>query len=105
MTAELGRGRNVSVNDRVRLPATRPAVPPIEPSPSGDDGLVEVIVHLTQRAHAALEDAAASTRDTQTDTVNRALVTYDLIQKAIRSGGGAVTLVDKDGRPRRIRVS
>lgn len=46
-----------------------------------------VKVHLTERTAGALDRAAATTGDTRTDTINRAVQLYDQLVHAVESGG------------------
>ncbi|WP_326560035.1 hypothetical protein [Micromonospora sp. NBC_01796] len=67
-------------------------------------GLVKVTVNLTPRAVEALDAATARTRDTKTDTINRALPVYNLVLELLERGGGCITLVQPDGSVDRIHV-
>ena len=49
-----------------------------EPTPAG---LVKVTVNLVPAAYAALVEAAKAAGDTRTDTVNRALLLYEVISR------------------------
>lgn len=50
--------------------------------------LTRVNVNLTQRTVAALDSAVAKTGDSRTDTINRAIQVYDLVQDLLRNGDG-----------------
>ncbi|MFI6761779.1 hypothetical protein ACIBF5_21830 [Micromonospora sp. NPDC050417] len=73
---------------------------------SGESGrsLVKVTVNLTPRAVDALELACARTRDTKTDTINRALVVYNLVLELMERGGGSLTLQNSDGGTERVHL-
>ncbi|ROO52901.1 hypothetical protein EDC02_7852 [Micromonospora sp. Llam0] len=60
-------------------------------------GLVRVTVNLTPRAVDALDSACSKTKDTKTDSINRALVVYDVVLELIERGGGHLTFQNKDG--------
>ncbi len=79
--------------------------PPEDPAPGEYQRPVRLTVNLTPRAFGALVRAEAVTRDTKTDTVNRALMVYELIEQLVRSGGGSVTWLGRDGSRRRVRVT
>jgi hypothetical protein len=66
--------------------------------------LVKVTVNLTPRAVDALDLACARTRDTKTDTINRALVVYNLVLELMERGGGSLTLQDRDGGTERVHL-
>lgn len=67
--------------------------------------LVKVTVNLTPRTVDALDLASTRTRDTRTDTVNRALVVYNLVLELMeRGGGGHLTVQHRDGGTERIHL-
>ncbi|MFK3982790.1 hypothetical protein ACI2K4_20725 [Micromonospora sp. NPDC050397] len=66
--------------------------------------LVKVTVNLTPRAVDALDAACTRTRDTKTDTINRALATYVLVLELVERGGGHLTLLDRDGSTERVHL-
>lgn len=49
--------------------------------------LTTVTAYFTERSTAALDRAAATTGDTRTDTINRAVQLYDQLVDAVQSGG------------------
>jgi hypothetical protein len=61
-------------------------------------GLVRITVNLTPRAVDALDSACSKTKDTKTDSINRALVVYNVVLELIERGGGHLTFQTKDGR-------
>lgn len=50
--------------------------------------LTRVNVNLTQRTMTALDSAVQKTGDSRTDTINRAIQVYDLVQDLLRGGDG-----------------
>lgn len=64
------------------------------PTPAGEatmgtaGPLTRVNVNLTQRTMAALDSAVQKTGDSRTDTINRAIQVYDLVQDLLRGGDG-----------------
>ncbi|WP_326558621.1 hypothetical protein [Micromonospora sp. NBC_01796] len=66
--------------------------------------LVKVTVNLTPRAVNALDTACARTRDTKTDTINRALVVYNLVHDLMEHGGGNLTVQRPDGSTERVHL-
>lgn len=59
---------------------------------------MRITVNLTPRAVDALDSACSKTKDTKTDSINRALVVYDVVLELIERGGGRLTFQTKDGR-------
>ncbi|MEV4626669.1 hypothetical protein AB0J90_10325 [Micromonospora sp. NPDC049523] len=66
--------------------------------------LVKVTVNLTPRAVDALDAACTRSRDTKTDTINRALVVYNLVLELVERGGGCLTLQNPDGGLERVHL-
>jgi hypothetical protein len=66
--------------------------------------LMKVTVNLIPRAVEALEAASARTKDSKTDTINRALQVYELVLDLEARSGGALTFMDPEGRPERIHL-
>ena len=63
-----------------------------------------VTINLTERASAALAGAVAVTADSKTDTLNKAILTYELLVR-IQAAGGAFYLRERDGAElERIRL-
>jgi hypothetical protein len=88
---------------RRQAPAGDPQQP--EPElPGGGGGLVRVTVNLTPKAYEALQRSCEATRDTKTDTINRALLVYELVQRLAEQGGGSITMVNRDGEKERIHI-
>jgi hypothetical protein len=80
-----------------------PQTPDPEPS-GGGGGLVRVTVNLTPKAYDALQRSCEMSRDTKTDTINRALQVYELIQRLTEQGRGYITMVNEDGERERIHI-
>ncbi|MGW4462045.1 hypothetical protein [Micromonospora sp. NPDC004704] len=66
--------------------------------------LVKVTVNLNPRAVDALDSALGRTRDTKTDTINRALVVYSLVLELMERDGGSLTLRNPDGGAERVHL-
>lgn len=61
---------------------------------SGSGGpLTRVTVNLTQRSMVALDSAVRKSGDTRTDTINRAIQVYDLVQDVLKRGDGRSLLI------------
>lgn len=80
-----------------------PATTGGEPADSGRT-LVKVTVNLTPRAVEALDQACARTKDSKTDTINRALVVYQIVLELMDRGGGQLMFQDREGRTERIHL-
>lgn len=87
--------------DRVRAAPTDD--PPTDPADTGRT-LVKVTVNLTPRAVDALDLACGRTRDSKTDTINRALVVYNLVLELMERGGGQLVFQNRDGDTERIHL-
>lgn len=74
-----------------------------EPTDSGRT-LVKVTVNLTPRAVEALDQTCARTKDSKTDTINRALVVYQIVLELMDRGGGQLMFQDREGRTERIHL-
>lgn len=74
-----------------------------EPADSGRT-LVKVTVNLTPRAVEALDQTCARTKDSKTDTINRALVVYQIVLDLMDRGGGQLMFQDREGRTERIHL-
>jgi len=96
-----------AIDDRHALPETEIDLSRLEPSSphdGGDDNFVELKVLLTDEVFGRLEQTSASTGDTKTDVVNRALAMYAAIQTAAATGGGIVTFQSRRGQTHRAIV-
>ncbi|GIF48941.1 hypothetical protein DFJ67_2667 [Asanoa ferruginea] len=66
--------------------------------------LTRATFNLTPRAVEALDRACARTKDTKTDTINRALVVYNLVLELMERGGGSLTFQTNDGQTERVHI-
>ncbi len=66
--------------------------------------LVKVTVNLTPRAVEALDATCVRTRDSKTDTINRALVVYQVVLELMERAGGQLVVVDRDGQRERVHL-
>ena len=67
---------------------------PSAPRAGGSDG--RITVNLTRKASAALAEPMELAQDNKTDTVNKALQVYALLQR-VEAAGGAIYLREKAG--------
>lgn len=65
---------------------------------------MRLTVNLTPRASEALERASRESGDSKTDTVNRALQVYVLIQELCKRGGGSIRVIHPDGEVERVHI-
>ncbi len=72
-------------------------------SDTGSD-LTKVTVNLTPRAVKAVNQIVGRTGDTQTDSINRALVGCAKILHLVEAGGGQLDIEQPDGTTRTIRI-
>ncbi len=72
-------------------------------SDTGSD-LTKVTVNLTPRAVKAVNQIVGRTGDTQTDTINRALVGWAKILRLVEAGGGQLDIEQPAGTTRTIRI-
>ncbi len=66
--------------------------------------LTRVTVNLTPRAVKAVNQIVGRTGDTQTDTINRALVGWAKVLRLVEAGGGELLLKDLDGTLRKVTI-
>jgi hypothetical protein len=66
--------------------------------------LTRVTVNLTPRSVTALERTSRTTGDSKTDTINRALQVYALIQEMAERNNGSLRIVHEDGSTERIHL-
>lgn len=66
--------------------------------------LTRVTVNLTPRSVTALERTSRVTGDSKTDTINRALQVYALIQEMAERNNGSLRIVHEDGSTERIHL-
>ena len=79
-----------------------PSDPPVEPG--GGGGLTRVTVNLNRHAVRALETVSAATGYSKTDTINRALQVYAIVQEIMERNGGALQVKHDDGEVERIHI-
>ncbi len=72
-------------------------------SDTGSD-LTKVTVNLTPRAVKAVNQIVGATGDTQTDSINRALVGWAKILRLVEAGGGQLDIEQPDGTTRTVRI-
>src|SRR5437764_1087533 len=73
--------------------ATQPASGPS----GGNGGLTRITVNLTRHAVQALDQVAEATGYSKTDTINRALQIYAIIQEMMDESGGVLQVLREDG--------
>lgn len=66
--------------------------------------LTRITVNLTPRAIGALHATMTRTGDSKTDTINRALLAYDVVLELMRRSGGQLVCRDREGRVERIHL-
>jgi len=70
----------------------------------GGGSYERVTVNLTEKTSHALADAVRVTGDSKTDSINKALQMYGLLQQ-VQEAGGAIYLRERDGAElERLRV-
>ena len=74
------------------------------PDAEDDKGLTRVTVNLTPRAVAAMESLSRKTGLGKTDTINRALQVYALVEELLERGDGALQVVKPDGDVEKIYI-
>lgn len=80
-------------------------IPPEHDDLTGGRTLTRVNVNLTPRTVTALESAVAKTGDSRTDTINRAIQVYDLVQDLLRGGDGRSLVIRyPDGETERVFI-
>jgi hypothetical protein len=65
--------------------------------------LTRVTVNLTRKAVEALDQISASTGSSKTDSINRALQVYALVNE-ITDQKGRLTIVGPDGKPTQLLI-
>lgn len=68
------------------------------------NGLTRVTVNLSRQAVQALEAVSEGTGYSKTDTINRALQLYAIVQEIMRSDGGVLRVKHDDGTIERIHI-
>jgi hypothetical protein len=67
-------------------------------------GLTRVTVNLTPQAVQALDGLTSRTGYSKTDTINRALQVYMVVQQMLDNGGGHLTVQHIDGSLERVHI-
>ncbi len=108
-TAESALGKPTRQTHRSLTDASRrlggtqdPVEPPLGP-PSGS-GLTRVTVNLNRQAVEALEALSETTGYSKTDTINRALQVYAVIQDIMDRNGGSLNITHDNGQSERIHI-
>jgi hypothetical protein len=78
-----------------------PAVPP---ETAAGSGLTRVTVNLNRQAMQALEWVGDATGYSKTDTINRALQVYAIVQKLMQRNGGVLQVTQDNGAVERIHI-
>jgi len=87
-----------------KVGALSPQRAPEADEPAGGTALVRVTVNLTRKSIQALEQLADSTGQSKTDTINRALQVYALVNEIMERDGGSLYVRHLDGENERIRL-
>lgn len=79
---------------------------PTEPpaGSGGGNGLTRVTVNLNRQAVQALEVVSEATGYSKTDTINRALQVYAIVQEIMQRNGGTLHIKHDDGALERIHI-
>jgi hypothetical protein len=73
-------------------------------SSGGGSGLTRVTVNLNRQAVQALEAVSDATGYSKTDTINRALQVYAIVQQIMERNGGVLHVKHVDGELERIHI-
>jgi hypothetical protein len=71
---------------------------------TGGSGLTRVTVNLNRHALHALESMSEATGYSKTDTINRALQVYEIIQEIMQRNGGVLNIRHDNGEVERIHI-
>jgi hypothetical protein len=79
---------------------------PIDPplGPGGGGGLTRVTVNLNRQAVQALDAVSEATGYSKTDTINRALQVYAIVQEIMQKNGGVLHVRHDNGDLERIHI-
>ena len=72
--------------------------------PSGGSGLTRVTVNLTRPAAQALDALTEATGYSKTDSINRAIQIYLIVQGIMERNSGALTITHEDGHVERVHI-
>ena len=100
-------GKSNTLDDRVATVIH--ADSPVSTGPPGDavgggNGLTRVTVNLNPQAMRALEQISSTTKYSKTDTINRALQIYAIVQQIMDRDGGVLRIQHQDGEVERIHI-
>jgi hypothetical protein len=100
-TSEPGYGADADYADgagprAARTETTTPSAP--------TSGLTRVTVNLNRQAVQALEFVSEATGYSKTDTINRALQVYAIVQQIMERNGGVLHVKHDDGELERIHI-
>ncbi|MFC4108453.1 hypothetical protein ACFOX0_21275 [Micromonospora zhanjiangensis] len=70
----------------------------------GGSGLTRVTVNLNRQAIQALEQISADTGYSKTDTINRALQVYAIVNEIMQRDAGVLRVKHQDGELERIHI-
>ncbi|MFI5906296.1 hypothetical protein [Dactylosporangium sp. NPDC051541] len=88
-----------AVNDDVNTPGSGDQV-----GAGGGNGLTRVTVNLNRQAMKALEQISSSEHYSKTDTINRALQIYAIVQEVMDRNDGMLRVQRADGSIERIHI-
>ncbi|MEV0564385.1 hypothetical protein [Dactylosporangium sp. NPDC050588] len=88
-----------AVNDDVDIPGPGDPV-----GAGGGNGLTRVTVNLNQQAMKALEQISSTERYSKTDTINRALQIYAIVQEIMDRNEGVLRVQHANGEIERIHI-
>jgi hypothetical protein len=74
------------------------------PGPPTGTGLTRITVNLNRKAMEALDALSESNGLSKTDTINRALQVYALIQDIMDRSGGSLVIRYSDGQIERVHI-
>src|SRR5690348_9502190 len=95
----------VGRRQRGRSAATQPrGEPAIEDEAATGNGLTRVTVNLNRQAMQALESVGGATGYSKTDTINRALQVYAIVQELMQRNGGVLQVTHESGAVERIHI-
>jgi hypothetical protein len=63
-----------------------------------------VTVNLTPRSSRALDSTVAMTGDSKTDTINRAVQVYELVEEIMKAGGALYIRPHAEAELERLRI-
>ncbi len=70
----------------------------------GRGPLERVTVNLTPRSSRALDSTVAMTGDSKTDTINRAVQVYELVEEIMKAGGALYIRPHAEAELERLRI-